>query len=119
MRRSCGGRRRRRRYADLLLLAALGCKSPERKSLAMSQQQAEGNYGNEGDQPQHDSATGSQFVWNVEDMLQRRNGSKLRAAADARQLNHGAHHAGSHQQQDLSLRYLEFLNTVRVSHFLV
>src|SRR6266550_8523322 len=59
VRRSSGGRRWRRRYADLLLLAALCGKSPERKSLAMSQQQAKGNYGNERDQPQHDSATGS------------------------------------------------------------
>jgi hypothetical protein len=59
------------------LLTALHRELCERKPLTMSQQQAEGNYSNERHQPEHDSATRSQFVWDVEDVLQRGDRGKL------------------------------------------
>src|ERR1017187_10209676 len=79
--------------SELRFLLALFRELPQREPLTMGQRQADRNNRNEADKPEHDPATRREFLRHLEEMLEYRYRSQLRASAHARQLHHGANHA--------------------------
>src|SRR3954452_16077552 len=90
-------------FGDLAFFGKLA----EGDVFAVSEEESNGSYRNKGNQPEHDAATKSQFLAEVEE-----GGSKnaydgeLRATADTRKLDDGSSHAGSHDEQHVGVGHV-------------
>src|SRR5580700_4870715 len=82
----------------------------------MRQQQANWNDRNERGQPQQNSATGSELMRCLENMLQCRDRRQLRSTSHARQLDQRAQHARTHQQQNFGYGHVRKRGPVGMSH---